>query len=292
MINTTVKFTPRQTLIIAGMHRSGTSLITNWLNRCGLQIGERLCGSGTGNVDGHFEDLEFLKLHEEILDRNSLEVSGLTDTRDIEVPLYQLEKMKAVIGIKQQLYEQWAWKDPRTCLFLDTYAKLLPGARYLVVLRNYQSVVSSLLRRDFVSVDQKYMARKYIQRQVWTHFRRPRRLKAFYHDHAESYLKVWINYNEAILKMLKKLKPDDYLVINYSQLLENDSEVFSFLTGKWKFALNYFDFKDVYKQELMNKADDISEFVTDKTLLIKATYLLKRLGSYMRGSESFPGREE
>lgn len=274
------------------MHRSGTSLITNWLNRCGLQIGERLCGSGTGNVDGHFEDMEFLKLHEEILDRNSLEVSGLTDTRDIEVPLYQLEKMKAVIGIKQQLYEQWAWKDPRTCLFLDTYAKLLPGARYLVVLRNYQSVVTSLLRRDFVSVDQKYMARKYIQRQVWTHFRRPRRVKAFYHDHAESYLKVWINYNEAILKMLKKLQPDDYLVINYSQLLENDSEVFSFLTGKWKFALNYFDFKDVYKQELMNKAEDISDFITDKTLLIKATYLLKRLGSYMRGSESFPGREE
>jgi len=291
MINTTVKFIPRQTLIIAGMHRSGTSLITNWLNRCGLQIGERLCGSGTGNVDGHFEDLEFLKLHEEILDRNSLEVSGLTDTRNIEVPLYQLEKMRAVIGIKQQLYEQWAWKDPRTCLFLDTYAKLLPGARYLVVLRNYQSVVSSLLRRDFVSVDQKYMARNYIQRQIWTHFRRPRRLKAFYHGHAESYLKVWINYNEAILNMLKKLQPDDYLVINYSQLLENDSEVFLFLTGKWKFALNYFDFKDVYKQELMNKADDISEFVTDKTLLIKATYLLKRLGSYMRGSESFPGRE-
>lgn len=274
------------------MHRSGTSLVTNWLSRCGLQIGERLCGSGTGNVEGHFEDLEFLKLHEEILDRNSLEVSGLTDTKDIEVPLYQLEKMKAVIGIKQQLYDQWAWKDPRTCLFLDTYAKLLPGARHLVVLRNYQSVVSSLLRRDFAAVDQKYMARNYIQRVVWTYFRRSRRLKEFHLDHAENYLKVWISYNEAILQTLKKLNPDDYLVINYSQLLENDSEVFSFLTDKWKFALNYFDFKDVYKQELMNKADDISDFIIDKVLLIKATYLLKRLGSYMRGSESFPGKEE
>jgi len=292
MITTTIKFMPRQTLIIAGMHRSGTSLVTNWLSRCGLQIGESLCGSGTGNVEGHFEDLEFLKLHEEILDRNSLEKSGLTDTKDIEVPLYQLEKMKAVIGIKQQLYEQWAWKDPRTCLFLDTYAKLLPGARYLVILRNYQSVVSSLLRRDFAAIDQKYMARNYIQRLAWTHFRRPRRLNAFYHDHAENFLKVWINYNEEILNTLKKLHPDNYLVINYSQLLENDSEVFSFLTGKWQFALNYFDFKDVYKQELMNKADDISDFVTDKVLLIKATYVLKRLGSYMRGSESFPGKEE
>lgn len=274
------------------MHRSGTSLVTNWLSRCGLQIGERLGGSSTGNIDGHFEDLEFLKLHEEILDRNSLVVSGLTDTRDIEVPLYQLEKMKAIIGIKQQLYEQWAWKDPRTCLFLDTYARLLPGARYLVVLRNYQSVVSSLLRRDFAAIDQKYMARNYIQRLAWTHFRRSRRLNTFHHDHAENYLKVWISYNEAILHTLKKLHQDDYLVINYSQLLENDNEVFSFLTGKWKFALNYFDFKDVYKQELMNKADDISDFIADKVLLIKATYLLKRLGSYMRGSESFPGKEE
>jgi hypothetical protein len=290
-MNTTIKLASHQTLIIAGMHRSGTSLVTNWLSRCGLQIGESLCAAGTGNVEGHFEDLEFLKLHEEILDRNSLDPSGLIDNKDIEVPLYQLEKLKAIIGIKQQLYDQWAWKDPRTCLFLDTYAKLLPGARYLVILRNYQSVVSSLLRREFAPIDRKYMARKYFQRFVWTHFRRARHLKVFHQDHAENYLKVWISYNEAILNTLKKLHHDDYLVINYSQLIENDSEVFSFLTGKWNLELNYYDFKDVYKQELMNKAEDISDYVTDKVLLIKATYLLKRLSSYMRGSESFPGKE-
>ena len=49
------------------MHRSGTSLITNWLSRCGLEIGERLAAGNAGNVEGHFEDVEFLKLHEEIL---------------------------------------------------------------------------------------------------------------------------------------------------------------------------------------------------------------------------------
>ena len=34
-------------LVIAGMHRSGTSLITHWLHDCGLQVGERLVGAGT-----------------------------------------------------------------------------------------------------------------------------------------------------------------------------------------------------------------------------------------------------
>ncbi len=93
-----------QTLIIAGMHRSGTSLITNWLSRCGLEIGERLAEGNAGNVEGHFEDVEFLKLHEEILNNNSLDISGLVDAKKIALSPYQLAKLESIISIKQQLY--------------------------------------------------------------------------------------------------------------------------------------------------------------------------------------------
>ena len=51
-------------LIIVGMHRSGTSLITQWLYRCGLSIGNKLAPADIGNVEGYFEDSDFLKLHE------------------------------------------------------------------------------------------------------------------------------------------------------------------------------------------------------------------------------------
>ena len=74
-----------KTLIIAGMHRSGTSLITHWLNECGLQLGDDFLGAGLGNVDGHYEDLEFLKLHEEILEANNLPATGLMEDYDINV---------------------------------------------------------------------------------------------------------------------------------------------------------------------------------------------------------------
>ncbi len=264
------------------MHRSGTSLITNWLSRCGLQIGERLVGAGTGNQEGHFEDIEFLKLHEEILNNNSLDMSGLVDAKKIELSPYQLAKLQSVINIKQQLYEQWGWKDPRTCLFLDTYSELLPEAKYLVILRDYRSVINSLLKREFVAIDQKYMARNRIQRFVWQRFRRQRREEKFYAEHAETYLKVWINYNEEILRTLKKLSADDYLVISYDLLLEKDEQVISFLKDKWKFNLNYFDFNQVYKNNLMSTPCDVDRFVPTKTLLIKAQYLQLRLNHFVR----------
>jgi hypothetical protein len=273
----------QKTLIITGMHRSGTSLITNWLSRCNLQIGERLVGSDVGNIDGHFEDMEFLKLHEDILQNNNLHVSGLVDSKtDIELSLYQLEKLKSVIRVKQQLYDQWGWKDPRTCLFLNIYAELIPDAKYLVIARDYNSVVNSLLKREFTFIDKKYMSRKYFSRLIWIHVRRGRRERKFYTERAGSFLEMWVIYTEEILKALKKLSPDDYLVVNYDLLLEQDRTVFSFLTDKWKFTLNYFDFRQVYKGSLMSKVNDIESFVHSKTLLTKARYLQACLRQYMR----------
>lgn len=264
------------------MHRSGTSLITNWLNRCGLQIGESLVAAGNGNVEGHFEDVEFLKLHEEILNNNSLDISGLVDAKKIELSAYQLAKLQGVINIKQQLYEQWGWKDPRTCLFLDTYSKLLPEAKYLVIMRDYNAVISSLIKREFANVDKKYKGRNYLQQLIWKYWRRSRREESFYMEHAETYLKVWINYNEQILKTLKKLPADDYLVINYELLLEKDEQVIDFLKTKWKFNLNYFDFGQVYKNSLMSAPHDMERFIQTKTLLVKAQYLQLRIGHYVR----------
>jgi hypothetical protein len=171
-------------------------------------------------------------------------------------------------------------------LFLNTYAELIPGAKYLVIARDYHSVVNSLLKREFVNVDKKYMARNYISRLVWKYIRRARRERAFYTDHAETLLKVWITYNEAILKAIKRLPVEDYLVVDYNLLLEQDRTVFSLLTDNWKFALNYFDFKQVYKSNLMSNANDIGTFIGCKALLAKARHLQMQLNQYMRGNYS------
>lgn len=271
-----------KTLMVVGMHRSGTSLITNWLYRCGLQIGEHLLEPGEGNVEGHFEDIEFLKMHEEILESNDFPATGYVYNREIDVSVYQLEKLKSIIKVKNQLYEQWGWKEPRTCLFLDLYRELLPDSKYLVIMRDYGSVVNSMLRRDFALFEDKYLSRKAFQRFVWIYIRRGARRKRFYHDNAEPYLKVWIEYNEHILSMLEKLPEKDYIVINYSLLEKCDKQVFSSLTTTWRFALKYFSFKDVYNKSLISDPIDITPLINDKVLLVKAHAIEEEFEKYMK----------
>ena len=40
----------------------------------------------------------------------------------------------------------WGWKDPRTCLFLDYYRALDSGVNFLIVFREPEVVVASLLK--------------------------------------------------------------------------------------------------------------------------------------------------
>ncbi len=268
---------PQKVLVIVGMHRSGTSLITNWLNKCGLEVGERLEEAAPSNVDGHFEDLEFKLLHEEVLTSKNLPPSGLVETHDVDLSVYQTAKLKSVIKVKNKLYEQWGWKDPRTCLFLDTYRHILPGSKYLVITRDYQSVLSSLLKRDFADIDNKYIHRKWLSRMIWKIFRRQRRQRLYYNENAEHYLKIWLAYNEEILKAVKNLSPEDYLVVNYAMLEEKDSEIFDFLTHKWGFSLTYCNFKEVYKRSLMSSVKNMEELIKDKVLINKADYIENRL---------------
>jgi len=271
----------KRVLIITGMHRSGTSLITQWLSKCGLQTGERLVPGGNGNIEGHFEDIEFLKMHEEILADHNLPTSGLTVGHVAQFTVYEKEKLKSIIKVKQQLYDQWGWKDPRTCLFLDVYKELLPDACYLVILRDYQSVVSSLLRREFRWVDNKYMARKYFSRLIWKTFRRARRMVKFYNEHATEYLKVWIAYNQDILKCIETLPRDAFVVVNYSMLIEEDEQVFEYLKSKWNLALKYSRFRDIFKEHLIGPDVGFEQYITDKNLITRAVVLQHKLRAYM-----------
>src|ERR1700678_1799220 len=105
--------TDKKILIIAGMHRSGTSLISHWLHSCGLNLGETLLGADIGNTEGHFEDVDFYRFHEDTLEAHHLSKFGFI-THPIEsLTGYQTEKLKSIISFKNKMSGQWGWKDPR-----------------------------------------------------------------------------------------------------------------------------------------------------------------------------------
>ncbi|AMR33135.1 hypothetical protein A0256_17785 [Mucilaginibacter sp. PAMC 26640] len=274
-------YVPANTLIIAGMHRSGTSLISQWLNRCGLNLGDDMLGASSGNLDGHFEDLDFLRFHSDILDANNLANSGFT-TKSIELlSPRQKEKLQWIIDFKSQTQGQWGWKDPRTCLFLLHYREFLPGAYYLNIVRDYKSTVSSMIRRDFMEFEAKYLIRPWLSKQVWLKLRRARKMNKFYHERAAFYLQIWLSYNEEILKNIQTLPASHFIVVDHRDLFEYDKKVFNHLIENWKFDLTYCNFSTIFKKNLISKVINVDSYIADKDLITKARRIEKVLRQHI-----------
>jgi hypothetical protein len=260
-------------LIITGMHRSGTSLITHWLHTCGLHIGDELLGADTGNENGHFEDLDFLNSHKALLKGRKLPDNGFTANPFKQLSDEEKDKLRDIISYKNAFNQQWGWKDPRTCLFLDVYNELIPGAFYFVVLRDYQSVISSLVYRMYKQSEKKYASKKGISGFIWKYIKKKKRMEVLYKKHCQRFLQIWIAYNQAILQHIKRLPVHNYLVTDYSNLFENDKPIFEYLLNTWGFTLHFFDFKNIYKAGQLNTSFNIDPYIRDKSLISNANYI-------------------
>src|SRR3954464_5611815 len=135
-----------RSVVITGMHRSGTSLLASALSRAGVDLGSHLLPAGRGNRHGHFEDVELVQFHERFLARRG--VSALAPPPDWE-PRETPEEETAAreMVARRAALPLWGFKDPRSVLFLDFWRPLLPAPLFLLVYRHPVEVALSLLRR-------------------------------------------------------------------------------------------------------------------------------------------------
>ena len=137
-------------VVIVGMHRSGTSLISRVLSELGVHIGAEL--------DGHYESVCFKAVNRRLLQDTGAHwakpapfVSGLGegDFRSTNV-----DKAKVLLEDRLASYgrvsdgQRWGWKDPRNTLTLPLWLELFPEARVIHVVRNGIDVALSLYRRE------------------------------------------------------------------------------------------------------------------------------------------------
>lgn len=133
-------------LVITGMHRSGTSAVASVLQRAGVRIGSRLIEGDAGNPRGYFEDQDFVRFHDQQLARSGQRVLAQVGA-ELEPPRRQDVRQAEELIRRRQDLDLWGFKDPRTSLYLDFWARQLPEARFLLVFRDPVEVVLSLLRR-------------------------------------------------------------------------------------------------------------------------------------------------
>ncbi|MDC0834410.1 glycosyltransferase [Geitlerinema sp. CS-897] len=143
-----------QTLIVTGMHRSGTSLMASLIQTVGVHIGDELLEADDLNRHGYFEDKEFLEFQRSILQTSCIEGEegwsdwGWTVSERLDRSQFDRYKKTALnlIESRQRTEKIWGWKDPRTALMLDFWHELIPDAKYLFVYRYPWDVADSIAR--------------------------------------------------------------------------------------------------------------------------------------------------
>ncbi len=228
-------------LIIAGMHRSGTTLTARWLHGCGLHLGQRLLRSkyDHANPDGlHYEDRDFLDLHKTALRVAGLDRDGYVTGACVSL-LPEFEPQARELIAAREPLAQWGWKEPRTCLFLSDWRMLLPDSKLLVVYRPAEKVADSLLRRK---LDHPRPLRRVFYR--W----RFRNID----DQAAHLIRVWERYNRDVLRVVDAA-PQAALVLRTDDLLPQSAAIRAHLTQAWGFDLQPHDVGDIYEQKRLRQ---------------------------------------
>lgn len=271
--------TESKALIIWGMHRSGTSLLASWLHACGLDVGSELLGEGIGNERGHYEDMDFLRLHERILKANGIECGGLLKTAPLQVPAALLEEMRELVARKCQS-PQWGWKEPRTCLFTREYLQLLPQARHLVVYRHYALVVDSLVRRHIKKRERRIqnksgLKRRYYQLSLdlWRRFSLPQVIN--------QHLAAWVQYNENLLALIDQVGAQQVVVMDCRDFVAASVPTFARLQD-WGFALQHAPAEN-YVDPSMIASKPSQDYAFDPALQARAEAIQQRLAALAIG---------
>jgi glycosyltransferase involved in cell wall biosynthesis len=147
----------RTAIVVLGMHRSGTSVVTRALSLLGAALPKTLMPPKEGNNEaGFWEPLRLVLLHEHML----LEAGSYWDDwRAFDPAALGSERLSSYRQeIRDLIAEEYAEepvlliKDPRICRFPRLYEEVLAelriACRYVLVHRNPLAVIASLARRD------------------------------------------------------------------------------------------------------------------------------------------------
>lgn len=139
-------------VIVLGMHRSGTSALARCLNLVGLPVGPEgdLAPPAADNPRGFWENLRLTGLNERILERlggDWCTPPVLSERWWNSTALADLRTQAATLVEQAFGQDRFVWKDPRNCLLLPFWRDLLPSEPILVFIRRNPLEISRSLEK-------------------------------------------------------------------------------------------------------------------------------------------------
>ncbi|THB79321.1 MAG: hypothetical protein D6B25_01795 [Desulfobulbaceae bacterium] len=185
--------------IVLGMHKSGTTLVSEILHKSGIQMIGEDNGDPDYDTGNKYERISTASLNKDLLDCwdiYSLDILP-KDTSENAVAINFKAKAEKIIADNQNDNGHWGFKDPRTCLTYPQWQKYLPEHRLVVVFRHPAQVMKHYEKRNL------------------------RRKKP--HILLKS-LQAWTVYNRQVLEILK-LTACDHIVVNFEKFMSEDHEL-------------------------------------------------------------------
>ena len=146
--------------IVLGMHRSGTSVVAGILhfNKVSMGTYETFWPRPLPqNPKGFYENYDFRKINDTILQESDYNTKQYKTRIPIPEPSNNIkEKMIRTVGNYNSKFENWGWKDPRTCLTISNWidifeeVDLIEHVNIIFVSRKSLSVARSLKKRNAI----------------------------------------------------------------------------------------------------------------------------------------------
>lgn len=215
-------------ICITGMHRSGTSLVTSWLESSGLVIHDgSFLGPSVGNERGNFEDKEFVDIHaKELKSRFPGSKGWQVFTYDrLSFSSEHRIRLERQVNNRSARFPTWGWKDPRTVFFLDHWKEIIPDLKVLCLWRPCGQVVRSLVERSAKA-----------------------KFDVFKVGKEESVL-MWLSYNTHVLNYVRK-HPEDAVLFNTHDIISDGHPPFKKINGLLENSLSHSEFTDVFDASL------------------------------------------
>lgn len=201
-------------IIVCGMHRSGTSLISRILSEIGIFMG--------ADVEVNHEPLSFQLLNDILLKHahsfwDQIEGASsffnnkeaMDQAADLIKNQYLNKKFfKPYLGSKyvKTIPQKWGWKDPRNTITFPIWQSIFKDAKFLFIYRNGIDSAASLVNREhkqnFDITIPAYSSRCL---------------------NLESAFGLWEDYNRFFLKHKKLIAKSNLLEIKYEDFLQESN---------------------------------------------------------------------
>jgi len=135
-------------VIVTGMHRSGTSMMSMIMGLLGFHIGDFFSSwKPPDNPLGYFEDLDFKAINRRIMRWNRCGPGSFNK-------LYHCKENPKIRFQVRQFLKKWkdienpSWKDPRACLTIHIWARHIQDLKVIYMTRPHIEIAHSLQKRN------------------------------------------------------------------------------------------------------------------------------------------------